>query len=111
KPLPKESEEPGEAVAGSRADAGAPLALHEAGGAVEETGPKLLESRLNELQQRFQLTDQELKVMGLIRGGHSKPRIAAKLMLSENTIRGYAKSLYAKLGVHSKEELLDLIGL
>ena len=37
--------------------------------------------------------------------GMSKAAIADALVLSENTVRGYAKNAYAKMGVHSKKEL------
>jgi DNA-binding CsgD family transcriptional regulator len=70
----------------------------------------LLDKRLNYLQEHFSLSEQELNVMRMIRGGHSKRRIATELLVSENTVRYYAKNLYVKLGVHNKEELLDLIG-
>lgn len=31
-------------------------------------------------------------------------------MVSENTIRTHCRRLYAKLGIHKKQELLDLVG-
>lgn len=34
-------------------------------------------------------------------------RIAETFLISENTVRGHVKHIYAKLGVHSKQELLD----
>ena len=49
--------------------------------------------------------------MRLICRGRSKRYIAEHMALSENTVRGYAKTLYAKLDVHSREELLDLLDL
>ena len=30
-------------------------------------------------------------------------------MLSENTVRSHVRRIYNKLGVHSKQELLDLV--
>ena len=36
-------------------------------------------------------------------------RIADALGLAPNTVRSYRKSLYAVLGVHSRQELLDLV--
>ena len=41
--------------------------------------------------------------------GRTKAYIAETLFLTENTVRGHAKHLYAKLDVHSRRELLDLI--
>ena len=34
---------------------------------------------------------------------------AEQLGLSQNTVKAYAKSLYKKLDVHSREELIDLV--
>ena len=61
------------------------------------------------LAQTFSLTRRELETMQLICRGRSKRYIAEHMALSENTVRGYAKTLYAKLDVHSREELLDLL--
>ena len=43
--------------------------------------------------------------------GRSKPYITEALCLSENTVRIYTKRIYAKTGVHSKQELQDLLPL
>ena len=47
--------------------------------------------------------------MQLLYRGHTKKGIADILVLSENTVRWYTKQLYAKLDVHSKEELIRLV--
>ncbi|MFQ8869257.1 MAG: helix-turn-helix transcriptional regulator, partial [Eggerthella lenta] len=39
----------------------------------------------------------------------SKSYIAESLFISENTVRSHSKHIYAKLDVHSKQEILDLI--
>ncbi len=68
-----------------------------------------LDARCAALAQTFSLTRRELETMQLICRGRSKRYIAEHMALSENTVRGYAKTLYAKLDVHSREELLDLL--
>lgn len=60
---------------------------------------------------RYGLSPRELETMQLICKGRSKRYIAEQLSLSENTVRGYAKTLYSKLGVHSRQELLTLLGI
>ena len=94
---------PGDAAALANAQPAAAQA------AISDEG--LLEKRFGELREHFALSEQELNVMRMMRGGHSKRRIAAELLVSENTVRYYAKNLYVKLGVHNKEELLDVIGI
>lgn len=41
--------------------------------------------------------------------GRSKAYIADAFFISENTVRGHVKRLYAKLDVHSKQELVDKV--
>lgn len=43
--------------------------------------------------------------------GYTKRRAAEMLCLSEDTVRYHTKSLYRKLGVHSRQDLLDLLGI
>ena len=47
--------------------------------------------------------------MELLARGHSVARIAEMLVVSENTIRTHSKRIYAKLDIHKKQELVDLI--
>ena len=57
----------------------------------------------------FGLTRREAEVTLMLAEGKSKVAIAELLVLSENTVRGYAKNAYAKIGVHSKRELQQTI--
>ena len=61
------------------------------------------------LRQHYRLSARETEVMELIARGNSVARIAEELVVSENTIRTHAKRIYAKLDIHKKQELLDLI--
>lgn len=70
---------------------------------------RTLETRCNELAGEFKLTPREVEVMMYLYRGRTKAYIAETLFLTENTVRGHAKHLYAKLDVHSRRELLDLI--
>lgn len=70
-----------------------------------------VDERCTAVAERYGLAKREQETMALIAKGRSKRYIAEQLCLSENTVRGYAKTLYAKLGVHSRQELLDLLGV
>lgn len=70
-----------------------------------------IDMRCARLAASHSLTKRELETMQLICRGRSKRYIAEHMGLSENTVRGYAKTLYVKLGIHSREELLDLLDL
>ena len=41
--------------------------------------------------------------------GRTGAYIAETLVISENTARGHVRRLYTKLGVHSRQELIDLV--
>ncbi|MDR1184694.1 MAG: helix-turn-helix transcriptional regulator [Coriobacteriales bacterium] len=64
-----------------------------------------------EIGKRFRLTEREIEVMQFLCSGRSKKQIAGKLYLSEDTVRYHTKQIYRKLNVHSKQQLLDRIGL
>lgn len=60
------------------------------------------------LQARFGLTDRETEIAFLLARGRSRPYIREKLFISKNTVATHIRHIYGKLGVHSKEELIDL---
>lgn len=55
------------------------------------------------------LTPREREIVLLIAQGNSQKRIGELLGLSYSTVQSYAKGIYPKMGVHSKQELVDLI--
>lgn len=67
--------------------------------------------RCSEIGERCGLTHREVEVVQLICLGRSKSYIAENLSITENTVRGYAKNAYRKLGIHSRQELLTLVGI
>ena len=68
------------------------------------------ERRASELKDLYGLTPREVQVAVLIARGHSKTYIGEQLGLKENTVRTHTKNLYAKLGVQSREQLMELFG-
>ena len=67
--------------------------------------------RCAEMGERCGLTHREVEVVQLICLGRSKGYIAESLSITENTVRGYAKNAYRKLGIHSRQELLTAVGI
>lgn len=41
--------------------------------------------------------------------GRSAPFIAQELVISPNTVKTHVKHIYAKLGAHSQQEIIDLV--
>ncbi|MEG1826206.1 MAG: LuxR C-terminal-related transcriptional regulator [Gordonibacter sp.] len=65
--------------------------------------------RQESLHERFGLTQRETEVALLLAEGRSSTYIAGELYLSDNTVRSYVKNIYQKLGVHSKQDLIDFV--
>ena len=53
-----------------------------------------------------ELTDRELSILRALRGPLTQREIGAELHLSLNTVKGYTKSLYRKLGVGGREDAI-----
>mgnify|MGYP005807034493 CR=1 FL=1 len=58
---------------------------------------------------RCRLTPRETEVLELLAHGRNGPFIQEKLVLSRNTVKTHVANIYAKLGVHSQQELIDLV--
>lgn len=61
------------------------------------------------LRDRFDLSAREFQVIGEFSSGRSARYIADYLMLSEHTVKTHLRRAYAKLNIHSRQELLDLV--
>lgn len=73
----------------------------------DETSPKYEESR-----QRFEwfetLTAREKEIFGLIATGYDNRRIAERLGLAEQTVRNNISTIYSKLDVKDRFEIIQL---
>lgn len=59
--------------------------------------------------ERYRLTEREAEVLALFATGRSAAFIAELKFVTVNTIRSHIKHIYAKCGVHSRQELISLI--
>ena len=75
--------------------------------AVPEPAPDA--QRLAHLAAEAGLTQTEEQIALLAVRGRSRAVIARELGYSANTVRNYTHTLYSKLGIHSKQELIDLV--
>ncbi|WP_139651155.1 LuxR C-terminal-related transcriptional regulator [Raoultibacter phocaeensis] len=60
------------------------------------------------LADEHDLTDREHDVLMLLSRGQSVADIAAALGVSENTAKTHIKNVYRKLGVHSKQDIIEM---
>lgn len=69
----------------------------------------LVDRRTEQLANDHGLSPREKEVAHLVVRGHNVTSISERLFISENTTRGHMKSIYRKLGIHSRQDLLDLV--
>lgn len=103
------------------ADAGASAAVPEdaavAAGAVEEPpalagaaeGDDAFDARCAAVAAEGGLTEREAEIMRYLARGRTKAHIAGVLFVSENTVRSHVRNIYAKLEVHTRQQLIDLV--
>lgn len=68
-----------------------------------------LEVRCAVLADEHGLTPRESEVLVLLGQGRTARGISERLYVSENTVKYHIKSIYQKLGVHARGEVIDLI--
>lgn len=67
------------------------------------------EVRIASLAAAHHLTPRETEVFALLAQGRSVPYIRDALVISKETAATHAKRIYAKLSVHSRQDLIDLV--
>lgn len=65
-----------------------------------------VQARCEALADEAGLTPREREILGYLGRGHGIAFVAATLVISESTVRTHVKSIYKKLGVNGREELL-----
>lgn len=61
------------------------------------------------LGARYGLTAREMDVLELLSKGHSQKRMAEALFLSLSSVQTYSKNIYRKMGIHSRQEVIDAV--
>ena len=74
-----------------------------------EDASDLFAARLAAVAEPAGLTSREQEILGLYAQGRSAVYIAEKLVLSNYTVKTHIRRAYAKLDVHSRQDLLDLL--
>ena len=80
-----------------------------AGAAPSSAAIALGPRELSELAERYRLTEREAEILRMLTDGATSGEIAEALVISSSTARGHAHKIYQKLGVSTKEELLDFL--
>lgn len=59
--------------------------------------------------RRYKLTNRETDVLELLARGRTGLVIQKRLVVSQNTVKSHVRHIYAKMGVHSQQELIDIV--
>ena len=65
--------------------------------------------RVEVIADTYLLTERESEILSMLVKGRSFAKISERLFVSENTTKTHVKNIYRKTGVHSKQELMDLV--
>ena len=77
---------------------------------VEKDGkPGLVMQSCNRLAEEYGLSPREEAVIRLLVKGRSIIRIQEELYMSKGTVNTHLHHIYRKLGIHNKQEILDLV--
>lgn len=78
-------------------------------GAKAKTAEDLLTTRCAAIAERCRLTPRETEVFGMLARGRNREYIQDKLVVSRSTVKTHVRHVYEKLGIHSHQELIDLV--
>ena len=84
-------------------------ATEPADGGGDESERSLFDRAIASLAEEGKLTRRETEVLALLARGRTVGYVADELVIAQNTAKGYVKNVYAKLGVHSRQELIDKV--
>lgn len=73
--------------------------------------PGQLALRVSDLSKAHKLSDREEEVLQLIARKVPIQQMEESLFVAQGTIKAHTSRIYRKLGVHSKEELFELLGI
>lgn len=68
-----------------------------------------LQERIAAIPERYGISVREEEIMEYFVQGRSANWIAEELTISKNTVRSHIRSIYTKLDVHTRQELLDFL--
>lgn len=77
--------------------------------AVVKTAEEEFAERCTALASQYSLSPRELEVFMMLARGRDRAYIQEQLVVSRNTVKAHVKHVYAKLDIHTHQELIDLV--
>ncbi len=76
---------------------------------LEELRTEAMRENVRKLGESFLLSDREIEVLTLYALGHTQRKVAEELVISPDTVHAHIKRIYAKTGLHSRQDILDFV--
>ena len=67
--------------------------------------------RVEELSRTYRLSPREQEVLALLAEGKTGRVIQQELFIAEGTFKAHTRHIYEKMGINSRKELFELLGL
>ncbi|MEY8461477.1 helix-turn-helix transcriptional regulator [Eggerthellaceae bacterium 24-137] len=74
-----------------------------------QTPEEAFAARCKAVAAEYALTPREAEVFAMLARGRDRSYIEEALVVSRNTVKAHVKHIYAKLDIHSHQELIDLV--
>ena len=68
-----------------------------------------IEERCVELGAQHGLTERETEIFAMLARGRNGQFVMEHYVVSRNTVKTHVANIYGKLGVHSQQELIDIV--
>ena len=79
------------------------------GDSIADIRKATMRNNAEQMGKQFLLSDREVEVLALYALGWTQKRVAEELYISPSTAHAHIKRIYAKTGLHSRQEILDFI--
>ena len=88
------------------------VSILEEGGLVQRTAEEeRAAERVEELSRTYRLSPREQEVLALLAEGKTGRVIQQELFIAEGTFKAHTRHIYEKMGINSRKELFELLGL
>lgn len=79
------------------------------GDSIADIRKATMRNNAEQMGKQFLLSDREVEVLALYALGWTQKRVAEELCISPSTAHAHIKRIYAKTGLHSRQEILDFM--
>ena len=88
------------------------VSILDAGGLIERTAEEeRVSERVEELSATYRLSPREQEVLALLAEGKTGRVIQQELFIAEGTFKAHTRHIYEKMGINSRKELFELLGV